>query len=250
MNNVVPAPAKRLPRSETGALLQMIASAARDPSVDVPKMRELLQMRKELLEDEAKKAFNEAMRLVQQEIPRVLRNAKGENNKYANLEAIDIATRPTITANGFSESYGTFVSQLPNHYGVNCLVTHNGGHERAYQADVPTDMVGPKGNAVKTAIHGFGSTMSYGRRYLKCLIFNIVLTNEDDDGKRGGRAPMETLSPEQIETLNKMLDFTDSNIEVFLDFAKVERIEEIYAVDYPKIIKALEVKLAKKGKEQ
>jgi hypothetical protein len=47
-------------------------------------------------------------------------------------------------------------------------------------------MTGPKGNQNKTATHGFGSTMSYGRRYLICLIFNITLTNEDQDGNQPG----------------------------------------------------------------
>jgi hypothetical protein len=39
-----------------------------------------------------------------------------------------------------------------------------------------------RGSPNKTAIHGFGSAMSYGRRYLLLLIFNLAMRHEDNDG--------------------------------------------------------------------
>jgi hypothetical protein len=49
-------------------------------------------------------------------------------------------------------------------------LSHTAGHSRHYQADVPIDNTGPKGAQNKTMTHGFGSALSYGRRYLKLLI--------------------------------------------------------------------------------
>jgi hypothetical protein len=49
-------------------------------------------------------------------------------------------------------------------------------------ADIFADTKGPRGTPNKTATQGFGSTMSYGRRYLKALMFDLVIAGEDDDG--------------------------------------------------------------------
>ena len=230
--------------------LDMILKAARDPSVDITKMERLMALRERMIGAEAEKAFNEAMRDVQQALPRVFRNAKSESGKYATLEAIDIASRPIITVQGFAESYGTAESPLPNHYRITCVLSHVGGHSRPYHADVPTDMLGPKGAAVKTAIHGFGSAMSYGRRYLKCLIFNIVLTNEDDDGKSAGQGSLvknELVSDDQVTQLRELLTETGANFSLFLKAVKVESLDEIKAVNFDRVCENVRRRAAERG---
>ena len=167
------------------SLLAVIETAARDKTVDMDKMERLLQMHERICAKQAEQEFNEAMREVQSHIPRILRDATNPstNSKYTRLESLLKVVVPIYTESGFSISFGTDTSPLPSHYRITAQISHKGGHSRPAQCDIPVDDKGMKGMQNKTATHGFGSTMSYGRRYLTLLIFNIALVNEDDDSK-------------------------------------------------------------------
>lgn len=178
--------------SETSSesnMLAVIERAAANPAIDVDKMERLLSMQERIMAKVAEQKFNAAMSAAQQEMPRVGRDAHNPstNSLYTRLETLNDAAVPIYTKHGFSLSFGTADCPTPDYFRITCHVSHDGGHSRDYQCDLPNDCVGAKGNASKTKMHGAGSTFSYGRRYLTLLIFNITLVNEDDDGNRGNR---------------------------------------------------------------
>ena len=170
------------PAQIQSSLIEVIATAAKDKSVDMDKMERLLMMQERIMAKQAEEQFNESMRQVQAQVPRILRDAvnPSTNSKYARLESLLKVIIPVYTEHGFSISFSTSDCPLPGHYRITAVVSR-AGHSRNYQCDIPIDDKGMKGLANKTATHGFGSTMSYGRRYLTLLIFNIALVNEDDD---------------------------------------------------------------------
>lgn len=170
-------------------ILAVIARAAADPTVDVEKMRQLLEMQERIEAKRAEAAFNSAMSTAQQEMPRVHRDAKNPstNSLYTRLETLNKEAVPIYTKHGFSLSFGSDDCPIADHIRITCVVAHIGGHCRPYKCDLPRDDMGAKGTPNKTKMHGAGSTFSYGRRYLTMLIFNISLTNEDDDGNHGNR---------------------------------------------------------------
>jgi len=229
MNAVVTRESAPEPVSSANALIQVIERAASNPAIDVEKMERLLAMQERIMTQNAKTAFNEAMRLAQTEMPKIKRNKENKetHSKYADLEAVTDAAVPIYTRHGFSLSYGTADCPIPGHYRVTALCAHVGGYERTYHADVPIDNTGPKGTQNKTMTHGFGSTMSYGRRYLICLIFNITLTNEDTDGNRPGQAPaapngyenwkadMGAVADEGMERLKGAWDKSPQNLRTY-----------------------------------
>ncbi len=225
---------------EPANILDVIGRAASDPNTDVSKMEKLLEMYERISAKNAEVAFNGAMKAAQEEMPKVLRNKTNEqtSSKYTDLEALNDKAVPVYTKHGFSLSFGTADCPLANHVRITCLVSHTAGYSRAYQVDVPMDMVGIKGNANKTATHGFGSTVSYGRRYLTLLIFNVTLTNEDNDGNKAG----DSVSDEQIANIEALLTETASDKAKFLKYLKVSKLEEIPAANYSTVIKLLEAK--------
>lgn len=224
----------------SSAIIKVIEAAASNPAVDVDKMERLLQMHERILERNAEQAFNEAMRAVQEELKPVVRDAQNDQTKstYARLETINEAITPIITKHGFSTSFGTDDSPRENHYRVTCLVSHNAGHSRSYHADVPADMTGMKGTQNKTATHGFGSTMSYGRRYLKTMIFDVQLANEDKDGNQPGA----TITDEQKETLIGLIRETGADTAKFLEYIKAPSVDAIPANRFNQARNALEAK--------
>jgi len=205
----------------SGQLLTVIERAASNKEIDVDKMDKLLQMQERILAKQAEQQFNEAMREVQSQVPRILRDATNPstNSRYTRLESLLKVIVPIYTEHGFSISFGTADCPIPAHYRITAVVSHKGGHSRPYQCDIPIDDKGMKGMQNKTATHGFGSTMSYGRRYLTLLVFNIALVNEDDD--KGQQKPTSTARTA-----------TDATRKWFLEqFKDISKQLHAYAID-------------------
>lgn len=226
----------------SGGVLSVIARAASDPNVDVDKLERLLAMQERILSREAEQAFNEAMRKAQADIEPVIKNKVNPQTRseYADLVALSEAMDPIIHENGFTLSYGTDASPLPDHYRVTCLVAHIGGYSRDYHADVPIDMTGIKGERNKTTTHGWGSAMTYGRRYLKVLIFDVTSVIKDDDGNRAGRG--STINAEQLQQLQRLADEVGADLQRFCRYMKVDSLAAIPARDFARARSALEAK--------
>ncbi len=229
--------------SESTALVQVIDRALQNPDVDVEKLERMLAMQERILDREAEQAFNRAMRSAQAEMPQVVRDAYNPQtkSKYARLETVSKAMTKTVSKNGFSMSFGTADSPIDGHYRVTCIVAHEKGFSREYHGDVPTDMTGLKGNPNKTATHGFGSTMSYGRRYLKLMIFDVSMKDEDDDGNAAGPC----ITPEQKDELIRLMRECDGDTKKFLNHFGVDSMDQIPAKYYGKAVNALNARKPK-----
>jgi hypothetical protein len=183
---IVPESRERLPIA-SDPMLAMIERAARDPNVDIDKLERLFALHERSQDEARKSAYNSAMAIVQAKIKPVYRDAvnKQTGSPYATLEAISDAITPIYTAEGFSLSYDTADCPTAGYIRIVCDVMHSAGHtEKDKHFDLPLDDAGLKGNTNKTPIQASGSTISYGRRYLKCMIFDVTLTNEDNDGQQ------------------------------------------------------------------
>lgn len=225
------------PQSIADGILNVIARAASDPNTDVDKLERLLAMQERVLEREAEQRFNTALREAQDEIRPILKNKKNSstNSTYADLEAVSDAIDPVLRCHGFSSSFGTADCPLDGHYRVTCRLSHTGGHHRDYQADVPADTAGVKGTPTKTATHGFGSALSYGRRYLKLLIADVSTT--DDDGRAAGSDG--PLNKQQIEVLNGLADAVKADKVAFCRFLKVDSLKDVPAFRYIEAVNLL-----------
>lgn len=182
MNDIVKK--EEITKNDTSAIIQIIDRAATDPNVDIDKMERLLDMQERIFNKNAEMAFNSAMAIVQKETPRIKREADNPQtrSKYAKLESINQVLVPIYTENGFALSFGTGDTPSEGWQRITCKISHVGGHSASFFVDLPVDDEGLKGNTNKTKMHGAGSTMSYGRRYLTVLIFNITISDEDNDG--------------------------------------------------------------------
>lgn len=152
---------------------------------------------------QAEEQFNEAMNRAQNEIQPVARRTENSQTKsfYAKLEAVDEAIRPIYLRHGFAVSYNTVPPLVPGNVRVECEVAH-GRHSKKYHREAPADTLGPKGTAVKTVLHGGGSTETFLKRYAVCGAFNVVFAGMDDDGVRGG---MVFMTGEQVAELADLL---------------------------------------------
>lgn len=188
MNAVVATEPTREPLTSATSLIQVIERVASNPNINLEIMDRLFAHHKEMVARDAEVAFNDSMSACQSEMPQVERDAENEQTHswYTRLETLSDAAVPVYTKHGFSLSFDEEDSPKEGHIRVVCYCSHKAGHTRKYRGDVPLDIAGIKGNVNKTPTHAFGSTKSYGRRYLTLDIFNIVMKGEDDDGNAGG----------------------------------------------------------------
>jgi len=176
-------------------LMQALASAAADPRMDVDKVERLFAMHKELQDREAAQAFHDAMARAQASIRPIAKDRRNEHTKswYATLAAIVDEITPLYTQEGLSISFDTYSPERDKEmpplekgwHRVIAIVAHRGGHSRKFHLEAPLDDAGKDGTKNKTGIHAMGSTVSYLRRYLICMIFNVA-TADDNDGNGPG----------------------------------------------------------------
>lgn len=174
---------------ELPAILAVIERAARDPAVDIDKMQRLFDMQAAMERRVAETAYNAAMAATQKKLEPVTREKRNSHtgSTYADLAAIAEIAVPVIAENGFALSFGTTTASAATHVKIVCDVTHSGGFSKRYESEFPMDVAGSQGRVNKTPIQAFGSTTTYGRRYMTLMIFNIATTDNDGNAPRPPR---------------------------------------------------------------
>src|SRR5579883_3095059 len=220
-----------------GSLLNFVAQAVRDPSIDVAKLEALLRMQREVIADDAKAQFNKALIRLQSRLPRIKKNGvleypveksrpDGPKRKIANFakwEDIDEAIRPLLDEEGFALSFNT----APRAEGgliVTAILRHRAGHASETSIPIPLDTSGGKNN-----IQGYGSALSYGKRYAATAALNIITEGEDDDAKLAG---MTFITPEQVAELETLLKETRSDEGKFLQLFGIAHLTSMEAGAY------------------
>ena len=181
-SSIVPAPKR------DDAIISVIERAAFDPNVDIDKMERLLSMQERIMDRQAEQAYVDAMIVAQQAMPTIEADSdnKQTNSKYAKFEKINKVIKPIYTENGFDLSFGMGKSDIQDFIRVICDVSHKGGHSKQFFIDLPPDETGIKGTKNKTLVHATSSAVSYAKRYLVAMIFNLTIGGEDDDGNSAG----------------------------------------------------------------
>lgn len=233
---------------EAAAMIAMIKEVALTPGANIEAIRAMLDMQRQLTKDQAERAFNEALARLSIQLPRVKKTGKveylvdktkkdgpkEEAFKFAKYEDIDKAIRPLLAAEGFSLSFTT-EPRAGDGGGLNMIGTlsHVQGHSRTSQIAVALDNSGGKNN-----IQGMGSSSSYGKRYVTCMLLNIITEGQDDDGNSA-----EPITLEQAADIDKRIRIFGEDYRTrFLKWAKVSLPVEIKSGHYKKVIAAIEAK--------
>ena len=184
-------PQRKLPTKvyePPATLIEAIICAASDPSIDVAKVKELTGLHLALKASAQAESFNAAMVACQTDLQPVARNKSNDqtNSRYADLAKLAEEALPIIHRHGFAITFSEAETEKPNHIGVAVSVRHREGHTERSAFHVPQDMAGFKGTPNKTAIHGWGSALTYCRRYSLVCAFNVIVGG-DDDGQAAGK---------------------------------------------------------------
>lgn len=172
------------PQTTTTDLIQMGLKF----NAGVETIERLVALKRSEMSYDSEVAFNIALNRAQQAMGPVAADLTNPQtkSKYASYPALDKRVRPIYTAEGLALSFDTGDSPLEEHVRILCYVSHAAGHTRTYHLDMPNDGKGARGGDVMTKTHAQGAAVSYGKRYLVIMIFNIAVGEEDRDGNDFG----------------------------------------------------------------
>lgn len=218
------------------SLLNFVAQAVSDPNVDVAKLEALLRMQREIVADDARGQFNRALHAAQQAMPRVKKNGaidlgKGKPIPFTKWSDMHAALRPIMRDHGFSLSFSATSRADGTGAVVSARLLHCAGHAQDFTMPLPPD-VGPGRNALQA----MGSTLSYAKRYLAEMAFNIVREDEDDDGDRGGAT---FITPEQKEQIIALMQETGADTKRFLEHFNIAVLDDLREQDFAQAMNAL-----------
>ena len=232
-----PSALQRLPEPTPMMLIQ----SAMDSGCDPDRLGKLMVLQERWERTQAEKAFAESMHAAQSSMPNIAKTGQNTHTKikYALLEEVQRQAKPVYEQHGFSMSFGEDDCPLEKHKRTVCDVTHIAGHSRRYHLDLPVDSSGSM-----NAVQGCISTTSYAQRRLTCLVWNITIGGEDDDGASATVA----ITPDQVAVLNGLLDLIHPDDDVLsgmLNWAGVESLNQLPVSKYAKAKDTLEKKAAK-----
>lgn len=216
--------------SESQAVLSMIERVVLNPEADMDKLDKMLDMQERILNRNAKQAYTADLAAMQAELPLVAKRGTGHNNaKFAKLEDINEAIRPTLQKYGFAVTFR--VKQNDARLLVVAILSHRDGHSEETELVLPLDTSGNK-----NGVQAIGSTVSYGKRYALCALLNIS-TGDDTDGDGLGDsrlfdATLDLMEADNLQALQAKFGsywktFTGSKDRQKLTAAKDKRKKEL-----------------------
>ncbi len=233
--------------------LHMLERLAINPDVDVAKLSALLDMKERVADKQAEREFNAAMVQLQMVLPRVKKNGfvnktkagdpagSGGGYNFATWEDMDTVLRPLMREYGFVLSFN---SEPPGREGGGAWVIgtllHIGGHSREARINLTLDS-----GAGKNSLQAMGSTLSYGKRYVAEMLFNIVREGADDDATTGGIIYVSAAKAKEIDDL---ITTTRIDRTAFLQWAEVKSTSEIRLENYTSTLNAIHVKARQMAK--
>lgn len=211
--------------------MEMVARAL-DKGIDGPMLQQFMDLQERYEANEARKAYADAMAKCQKAMPAIQARAANDqtDSVYAKLEHINAAITPIYTKHGFSISFG----EQPldgDQIRIYARVLHKMGHAEEYTFDLDLDQKGLRGNDNKTAIHAKGSSITYARRYLTTMIFNLTV-GDDVDGNLPGDAGR--ITEEQALEIDAMISENGINHDAFKRSIKVLEYNQIPAAKFEK----------------
>lgn len=219
-------------------LMQMLT----DPKIPADKMEVVMKMRREVLGDQAREAFQEHFAAFSAELPQVERDGTVELVKdgrpvgryaFTTIEGMDVILRPLLAKHGFAISFASVDAKD----GVTVTGTLSGwGWERSSTYSFPPD-AGPGRNALQAR----GSSRRYAKRYIVDDLCNVVRKGKDDDGRGALEALIDTT---QIKELLDLIKATATDEAAFLRtmVSGSETLHDVRQRDFPRLVMALREK--------
>jgi hypothetical protein len=222
---------------------QFLMEAMRDPNIPADKLEVMMKMRREVLSDQAREAFQTHYAEFSAELPQVERDgtvtlvkdgvAKG-SYPFTTIEAMDVVIRPLLAKHGFAISF----TSRDDKDSVTITGTLSGwGWERNSTYTLPPD-AGPGRNALQAR----GSSRRYAKRYITDDLCNVVRKGKDNDARGFQEALIDAVQQQHLLDLIRETNTDEVKFVKMMVTGEVESLGDIRQRDYNRLVLALKDK--------
>ena len=236
---------------QQNALTALLADPERLNALPIDKLERLFDLNERMLAATAKAEFQAAFARVQSQVEPVPKRGRIDYGRgkgstpYAKIEDIVAMLYPLLVENGFSRStscgdtpIAADLSGVPlTRYTL--LLRHSGGHEETHHLDAP--ITAGKGGSMNV-MQAVGSTASYAEKILVCKVFGVVTHSDNDGADVKGQEPITEQQVSDLEALIAEVEPGPGFVTFLRDVFRAERPSEIAQADFPKVVRALEMK--------
>jgi len=211
-------------------IVENLISKAITEKLPVETMEKFLAMRREVIAEQSKKAFDFAMSKFQGECPviektkKVMDKTGGVRYSYASLDSIVGQVKNFLSSNQLS--YSIKVENTEKTLIVKCIITHIDGHSEESSFEVP---IGTE--AYMSDVQKYGARLTFAKRYAFCNALGIMTGDGDNDANEEDKKPAPAKPPVKSPAVKPK---TDKEIIVRL----VKKLKpEIKDDEYPIFVK-------------
>lgn len=202
--------------------MEMLSHALQN-GASVEMMEKLMALEERWQKNRGRREFDAAISAAKGEIPVIVKNRVGNNNKrYADFAAIVRVVDPILRQYGLSYRFRT--DQDEKLIRVTCVLSHEAGHSEENTLMGPADNSGNK-----NAIQSIGSTLQYLQRYSLTQALGLAASEDDDDGTAAGAASIETITEQQEMDLRDLIESVGGNEAMLVKGLKIERLADLPA---------------------
>lgn len=152
-------------------------------------------------------------------------------SSYADLTSVIKAIKQPFSDNGLS--YTQFPVTFEDRIGVVTRLMHNSGQWLEMDYTLPT---------VKKDPQASGSAITYARRYALQSIAGIPTADDDAESAMLRGDDKKIISNDQIIAIKKLIDESNTDMDKFCKWLKVQGIDQIRAMHFDRAVAALEAK--------
>lgn len=171
--------------------------------------------------DRAAERFATALATFQARCPQIVKRRRldlggGKGPLYASLDDIMEVVKPILGECGLSVTFSAGLTD-GGQLTARCMI-HHGRHTHESEITLPVPSQMRVNDTQK-----MGAALSYAKRYALCAALNIVVTDEDTDAAN----VMETISEEEIATLNEWIETSGADLARFLKAFAIEKLSDM-----------------------
>jgi ERF superfamily len=239
--HAVEGPTALMQRGEPAYLLEL----AIQQNLDIEKLERLMELQERWKREQARTAYYEALSRFQSLVPRIPKRKKVQFNQtqysYAPLADIEETIKPAMLDCGLTKRWE--IKDDAETIMVTCVITHVQGH-----SETTAMAAAPDASGSKNVIQQRGSTITYLQRYTLIGALGLATADDDIDARLG--IPADPITESQALDLKALMEEVKADHDKFLEYAGVQKIGDIPAKDYKKLIRALEAKRTLPKKEK
>lgn len=213
----------------------MLLSLAVEQGADLDRLEKLMNIKMQWEENEARKAYFEAMTAFKANPPEIEKNKKVAygNTKYSHASLWNVTEKinSELSKYGLSASWTT--KQPEKEITVTCRISHVLGH---FEETSLTAL--PDNSGAKNSIQALGSTITYLQRYTILALTGLATQDQDDDGN----GATVYISDKELSTITDMVNAKDVDLAKFLKYVGCESLETIPANKFNSAMAALRAK--------